>query len=173
MLFSDVPRQHWSCCMLGMLAGDKGFHCHASFYAARISSRNSNRAHNNKMLFHGPSANPSWGVNIMATFERCIARHSDEFHKCCYASAVEKRERYRWHYYRVKKQVEEQESEGPFVVQGTSIDQERSRSGSRSRTRLNRRPRNRSRPESAVGKSRRNRERTFNRHQEPQIDSQE
>ena len=159
--------------MLGMLAGNKGFHCHASFYAARISSRNSNRAHNNKMLFHGPAANPSWGTDIMATFERCIARHSDEFHKCCYASAVEKRERYRWHFYRQKKQVQEQESEGPFVVQETSHDQERSRSGLRSRARSNGRPRNRSRSEFAVANSGRNRDGTINQQRVRQIDLQE
>ena len=57
----------------------KGFHCHAAFYAARISARNSNRAHNNKMLFHGKNPNPHWGMDIMVTFERCIANHANEF----------------------------------------------------------------------------------------------
>ena len=91
--------------MLGKLAGEKGFHCHAAFYAARISARNSNRAHNNKMLFHGKNPNPHWGMDIMVTFERCIANHANEFHKCCYASAIEKKERYKWHYYRQRKQL--------------------------------------------------------------------
>ena len=91
--------------MLGKLAGEKGFHCHAAFYAARISARNSNRAHNNKMLFHGKNPNPHWGMDIMVTFERCIANHANEFHKCCYASAIEKKERYKWHYYRQQKQL--------------------------------------------------------------------
>ena len=91
--------------MLGKLAGEKGFHCHAAFYAARISARNSNRAHNNKMLFHGKNPNPHWGMDIMVTFERCIANHANEFHKCCYASAIEKKERYKWHYYRQQKEL--------------------------------------------------------------------
>ena len=91
--------------MLGKLAGEKGFHCHAAFYAARISARNSNRAHNNKMLFHGKNPNPHWGMDIMVTFERCIANHANEFYKCCYASAIEKKERYKWHYYRQQKEL--------------------------------------------------------------------
>ena len=91
--------------MLGKLAGEKGFHCHAAFYAARISARNSNRAHNNKMLFHGKNSDPHWGMDIMVTFERCIANHANEFHKCCYASAIEKKENYKWHYYRQRKEL--------------------------------------------------------------------
>ncbi len=99
-VFLDVPREHWSCCMLGKLAGDKGFHCHAGFYAARITLRNHNRAHNRKMLFHGKNRIPNWGLNIMRTFERCVARHSEEFHKCCFGASVEKRERHKWYNYR-------------------------------------------------------------------------
>ena len=99
--FSDVPRRHWSCCMLGKLAGDKGFHCDATFYASRITRRNRNRAHNRRMNFQGRDAIPNWGMSIMTTFERCIARHSAEFHKCCYAATIEKREIDRWHYYRL------------------------------------------------------------------------
>ena len=37
---------------------------------------------------------------IMRTFQRCVARHSADFHKCCYAAAIERRERHRWYQYR-------------------------------------------------------------------------
>ena len=115
---SDVPQKYWSCCMLGKLTGEKGFHCHATFYTARMNARNFNRAHNNKMLFHGKNRNPHWGKDIMVTFERCIANHADEFHKCCYASAIEREERYKWHFYRNQRQMigssEEDESAQPI-----------------------------------------------------------
>jgi len=96
--FRDVPREHWSCCMLGKLAGDKGFHCDSHFYQSRIQRRNRNRAHNQKLLLHGDQ--PDWGMEIMRTFERCVARHSSEFHTCCYAAAVERKERHMWFFYR-------------------------------------------------------------------------
>eukprot|EP00919_Chromeraceae_sp_WS-2016_P067008 GHVR01158458.1.p1 GENE.GHVR01158458.1~~GHVR01158458.1.p1 ORF type:complete len:262 (-),score=22.57 GHVR01158458.1:798-1583(-) len=98
--FRDVPREHWSCCMLGKLAGDKGFHCHANFYRSRIVLRNYNRAHNRKMMFHGPTPLPEWGINIMSTFRRCVSRMATQFHKCCYAGMVERRELRRWQRYR-------------------------------------------------------------------------
>jgi len=99
--FRDVPREHWSCCMLGKLAGDKGFHCHPGFYAARIQSRNYNRAHNRRMpLMHGAVRVESWGMDIMRTFQRCVLQHSAEFHKCCYAATVERREILRWQRFR-------------------------------------------------------------------------
>ncbi|KAK2161233.1 hypothetical protein NP493_1595g00036 [Ridgeia piscesae] len=98
--FRDVPREHWSCCMLGKLAGDKGFHCHPGFYAARITMRNPNRAHNRKMMFTGRRRIPNWGRRIMATFQRCVNRHGVQFHKCCYAAVNERRERVRWDHYR-------------------------------------------------------------------------
>ncbi|KAK2169372.1 hypothetical protein LSH36_10g00028 [Paralvinella palmiformis] len=98
--FRDVPREHWSCCMLGMLAGNKGFHCNAAFYAARVATRNMNRAHNRNLPFHGRDRIPQYGRQIMHTFSRCVIHHSDDFHKCCYAATVERRERLRWQQYR-------------------------------------------------------------------------
>jgi hypothetical protein len=89
--FRDIPREDWSCCMLGKLAGDKGFHCHVDFYSARIARRNNNRAHNSKMLFHGPDRIPNWGRDIMTTFERCIYGQPVDFNRCCHAAVVEKR----------------------------------------------------------------------------------
>ena len=106
----DVPRKHWSCCMLGLLAGDKGFHCHAQYYAARITMRNSNRAHNRKLGFAGRYGDPDWGHQIMQSFQRCIARKADEFHKCCYAATIEKREIATWEWFRRKK-MEENEND--------------------------------------------------------------
>jgi hypothetical protein len=98
--FRDIPREDWSCCMLGKLAGDKGFHCHVDFYSARIARRNNNRAHNTKMLFHGPDRIPNWGRDIMTTFERCIYGQPVDFNRCCHAAVVEKRERVKWRQYR-------------------------------------------------------------------------
>lgn len=98
--FRDVPREHWSCCMLGMLAGNKGFHCHVGFYAARVSSRNTNRAHTRRLPFHGRDRVPQWGRPIMHTFSRCVRSHAEDFHTCCYAATVERRERVRWQQYR-------------------------------------------------------------------------
>ncbi|ELT92952.1 hypothetical protein CAPTEDRAFT_224946 [Capitella teleta] len=89
----DVPRQHWSCCMLGMLAGNKGFSCHPGFYAARLTARNYNRAHSRRMPLHTPAGERSrWGLDIMTTFGQCVTRNSSEFHKCCYAATIETRE---------------------------------------------------------------------------------
>ncbi len=42
-----------ACCMLGQIAGDKGYHCHAKFYSNNIMLRNRNRAHNRKLSFYG------------------------------------------------------------------------------------------------------------------------
>lgn len=36
--FSAIPREHWSCCMLGILAGSKGFHCRSVFYVDLVMS---------------------------------------------------------------------------------------------------------------------------------------
>ncbi len=96
---SDVPRRLWSCCMLGKLAGEKGFHCNVAFYASSINKRNANRPHNSKLLLHN-KRHRGWGWNLMNMFERCVEHHAKEFHKCCYASAIEKRERIKWRYYR-------------------------------------------------------------------------
>lgn len=45
---TEVPIQHWSCCMLGTLAGVKGFLCEVSFYADKIAFRNINRPHDSE-----------------------------------------------------------------------------------------------------------------------------
>ncbi|XP_013785685.1 uncharacterized protein LOC106469718 isoform X2 [Limulus polyphemus] len=84
-----------TCCMLGQLAGDKGFHCFVKFYVARILMRNYNRAHNRKMAFHGAEKVPNYGVKTMRTFEQCVAGHGAIFHKCCHLAAAERR-RYRY-----------------------------------------------------------------------------
>jgi len=93
--FRDMPRKHWSCCMLGKLAGEKGFHCQASFYNSKIQKRNFNRAHNKNMRFNTPSRR-YWGLKIMQTFEKCVSHRSDEFHKCCYAADIEQIEMRKW-----------------------------------------------------------------------------
>ncbi|XP_076336734.1 uncharacterized protein LOC143239498 [Tachypleus tridentatus] len=84
-----------TCCMLGQLAGDKGFHCFVKFYVARILMRNYNRAHNRKMAFHGAGKVPNYGENTMRTFEQCVAGYGAIFHKCCHLAAAERR-RYRY-----------------------------------------------------------------------------
>lgn len=99
--FRDVPRQHWSCCMIGKLAGDKGFHCHAAFYAARIARHNTNRAHSRKMLFHGSNPVRNWGLDLMTTFSRCLLQHEEEFNDCCHVATLELRERQRWQTYKL------------------------------------------------------------------------
>ena len=93
--------------MLGLLAGDKGFHCQAQYYAARITMRNTNRAHNRKLGFAGRHGDPDWGQETMQSFQRCIARKADEFHKCCYAATIEKREMAKWDWYRRRHHAEE------------------------------------------------------------------
>ena len=100
LFVADVPREHWSCCMLGKLAGDKGFHCQVAYYATRIARRNHNRAQNRQMLFHGRDPITNWGRDIMTTFSRCIDRHAVEFHDCCHATTLEQRDRRRWQRFR-------------------------------------------------------------------------
>ncbi|CAL1294683.1 unnamed protein product [Larinioides sclopetarius] len=80
-----------TCCSLGHLAGDKGYHCVAKFYAARILLRNQNRAHNRKLGFHGRYSVPNYGTKLMRTFEQCVATRGMVFHKCCNHAAMEKR----------------------------------------------------------------------------------
>ncbi|GFY76603.1 uncharacterized protein TNIN_184321 [Trichonephila inaurata madagascariensis] len=80
-----------TCCSLGHLAGDKGYHCVAKFYAARIVLRNQNRAHNRKLGFHGRYSVPNYGTKLMRTFEQCVASRGMVFHKCCNHAAVEKK----------------------------------------------------------------------------------
>lgn len=86
-----------TCCMLGQIAGDKGYHCFARFYAARLLMRNRNRAHNRKMGFYGRNRIPDYGRRLMRTFETCVmGDHGTIFHKCCHMVAVERRDRDRY-----------------------------------------------------------------------------
>lgn len=86
-----------TCCMLGQIAGDKGYHCFARFYAARLLMRNRNRAHNRKMGFYGRNRIPDYGRRLMRTFETCVVGdHGTIFHKCCHMVAVERRDRDRY-----------------------------------------------------------------------------
>ncbi|XP_013784490.1 uncharacterized protein LOC106468605 [Limulus polyphemus] len=80
-----------NCCMLGQLAGDKGFHCFVNFYIARLWRRNYNRAHNRKMAFHGSGRIPNYGQKTMRTFQQCVAGFGVIFHKCCHLATIEKR----------------------------------------------------------------------------------
>ncbi|KAG8192717.1 hypothetical protein JTE90_009740 [Oedothorax gibbosus] len=80
-----------TCCSLGHLAGDKGYHCIAKFYAARVLLRNQNRAHNRKLGFHGKYGTADYGTKAMRTFEQCVATRGMVFHKCCRHAAQEKR----------------------------------------------------------------------------------
>jgi len=77
-----------ACCSLGHLAGDKGYHCIAKFYAARIMIRNQNRAHNGKLGFYGLYSIPNYGTKLMRTFEQCVATRRQVFHKCCQHAAI-------------------------------------------------------------------------------------
>ena len=86
--------------MLGKLAGDKGFHCHAEFYAERVTARNFNRAHTRRMAFHTEPRLTAAARATMRTFQRCVARHSEEFDKCCYTATVEREEISRWEMFR-------------------------------------------------------------------------
>lgn len=86
-----------TCCMLGQIAGDKGYHCFAKFYAARLRMRNRNRAHNRKMGFYGRNRIPDYGHRLMRTFEQCVVGdHGTIFHKCCHMVALERRDRVRY-----------------------------------------------------------------------------
>lgn len=71
------------CCMLGQLAGEKGFHCVARFYAARVLYRNYNRAHNKKISSLLKGKPDPTTEKLMRTFEQCVANRGNIFHKCC------------------------------------------------------------------------------------------
>lgn len=87
---SEDEEKNITCCVLGELAGDKGFHCYAEFYAARIVLRNINRAHTKKLGFHGRFKIAGYGERLMKTFEQCVAGHGHIFHKCCHLATMEK-----------------------------------------------------------------------------------
>jgi len=109
--------------MLGLLAGSKGFHCQAQYYSssADLSPRNVNRAQTARQPgIHGRHrelASPRWGYSIFRSFHRCVGggetrgvaatddRDADEFHKCCYAAAEERRQLRRARRYRRRHQV--------------------------------------------------------------------
>ena len=113
-----IPRDHWSCCMLGLLAGSKGFHCQAQYYSssADLSRRNTNRAQTGRQPGvhgrHRELASPRWGYSISRSFQRCVGgsvtrvvaaaddRNADEFHNCCYAATEERRQLRRARRYR-------------------------------------------------------------------------
>lgn len=69
--------------MLGQLAGEKGFHCVARFYAARVLYRNYNRAHNKKISALLKGKPDPTTEKLMRTFEQCVANRGNIFHKCC------------------------------------------------------------------------------------------
>ncbi|GIY75752.1 hypothetical protein CDAR_451731 [Caerostris darwini] len=76
------------CCMLGQVAGEKGYHCYSRFYAARILYRNYNRPHNKKIpaLLQG-KPNPT-ADKLMRSFGQCVANRGNIFHKCCRYAAM-------------------------------------------------------------------------------------
>jgi len=90
---SNDQRDNQTCCLLGELAGDKGFHCYVDFYAARIVLRNRNRAHNRKTGFYGRFRvlGRRYGKRLMATFEQCVAGDATvfHFHRCCRIAALQ------------------------------------------------------------------------------------
>lgn len=109
--FRTIPRDHWSCCMLGLLAGSKGFHCRAQYYSssAVVSRRNLNRAQTARQ----PTADSRRrGYSISRSFHRCVGggvaaagnSNANEFHKCCYAASEERRQLRRARQYRRRQQ---------------------------------------------------------------------
>ncbi|XP_054713466.1 uncharacterized protein LOC129222927 [Uloborus diversus] len=76
------------CCMLGQMAGKKGFHCISKFYAPRMIFRNYNRAHNKKIaaLLKG-KADPT-ADKLMRTFGQCVIKRGTIFDKCCRFEAL-------------------------------------------------------------------------------------
>ncbi|XP_054168149.1 uncharacterized protein LOC128965468 [Oppia nitens] len=79
-----------ACCLLGRIAADKGYHCRAMFYEFNIQQRNANRAHNRKLSFYGRDKIPHFGEKLMNRFEKCLAKKSFIFNKCCQLVANEK-----------------------------------------------------------------------------------
>lgn len=95
-LFTNIPdddKKNITCCVLGELAGNKGFHCYAEFYAARIVLRNANRAHSKKLGFYGKFKIPRYAERLMKTFEQCVAGHGLIFHTCCHLATMERKGR--------------------------------------------------------------------------------
>ena len=108
--------------MLGLLAGSKGFHCQAQYYSnsADLSRRNVNRAQTARQPGvhgrHREQAGPRWGYSISRSFYRCVGGRvtdgeaatdrgvAEEFHKCCYAAAEERRQLRRARRYRRRHQ---------------------------------------------------------------------
>jgi len=86
--------------MMGMLAGNKGFHCQADFYALQVAPRNSNRAQTGRQPGRDRTVRGHRSYEITRTFRRCVAHHATEFHNCCYAATVERIELGRVEQYR-------------------------------------------------------------------------
>ncbi|XP_055936377.1 uncharacterized protein LOC129966049 [Argiope bruennichi] len=83
-----VRSKEEQCCMLGQIAGEKGYHCFSKFYAARILYRNYNRAHNKRIpaLLKG-KPNPT-ADKLMRSFGQCVANRGAIFYKCCRHAAM-------------------------------------------------------------------------------------
>ena len=115
-----IPRDHWSCCMLGLLSGSKGFQCQPQYYSSsgQMSRRNVNRAQTDRQPGvhggHRQLAGPRWAYSISRSFQRCVGGQetrgvpastrdrdvAQEFHNCCYAAAEERRQLRRTRRYR-------------------------------------------------------------------------
>ncbi|CAD5118928.1 DgyrCDS7603 [Dimorphilus gyrociliatus] len=82
--FQKVPKRHWSCCMLGTLAGFKGFLCDARYYEDSIAFTNVNRPVNGSVR-KNIQKHKKWTVDIMHQFSRCIKdrRRRHQFDICC------------------------------------------------------------------------------------------
>ena len=52
------------------------------------------------MNFHTDSRLNAAARATMRSFSRCVARHSEEFDKCCYSATVEREEISRWEMFR-------------------------------------------------------------------------
>ncbi|XP_023230569.1 uncharacterized protein LOC111630660 [Centruroides sculpturatus] len=84
----STTKKKSTCCMLGVMAGDKGFHCYVYFYLARIMRRNRNRAHNKKIVFGNSERMDKSREKLMMTFEQCVVGKGTVFHKCCHLAAM-------------------------------------------------------------------------------------
>lgn len=81
-----------TCCLLGQVAGDKGFHCNVAFYAENLVERNRNRAHLRKMSFYGRERIAGYGGHDMRRFDSCSGSEAaaEAFGKCCFYASQER-----------------------------------------------------------------------------------
>lgn len=114
-----------SCCHLGRLAGESGFHCHSQVYKARYRMRIENKIPSSHKYYnsnnndddsgggglsgghgsHGVGGSNLWTnqtpINpILYHFQSCVSRRPQEFHRCCYVAKIRRRQMYRYHRYR-------------------------------------------------------------------------